>query len=129
MVRGERERARELVKTGGIIQADPKDFEGGRGYDVFGPPGMPEEIRKRIRGGAKRTKSEVTPLKHPMCMDNRQFETGITCKPVNGQPSTTVSVPAQPRDYPAVVQCAPYVAPKHGSVWYKGKQYDVATKV
>ncbi len=94
----------------------------------LGPPGMAEEIRRRIHGGREGGREEkdgdeqsnsVTPLKHPMCLDTRRFEVGITCKPVKGglPYQTTISVPPQPADFPAVVQCPAYVAPEHGSVW------------
>jgi hypothetical protein len=38
-----------------------------------------------------------------------------------------VSIPEQKRDFPPVAHCPPYVAPRHGSAWYKGREYKLAT--
>ena len=87
------------------------------------------------------------PKKHPMCQDWTGFERGITCRPLPSrigheltpptpappppgefhQAPTTVSVPEQYRDFPPVAHCRPYVPPQHGSAWYKGREYRVAT--
>jgi len=87
------------------------------------------------------------PKKRPMCLDSTQYERGITCRPLPStmargpqaagppptppgefrQAPTTNSVPEQWKDFPAVVSCPPYVAPPHGSAWYKSKEYRIAT--
>jgi hypothetical protein len=94
------------------------------------------------------------PKKHPMCQDSTSFERGITCRPLpklighmpvsaSGVPQppapaaappgefhqapTTVSVPEQPRDFPPISHCGPYVPPRHGSAWYKGQEFRIAT--
>ena len=90
------------------------------------------------------------PKKHPMCQDSTSFERGITCRPLPKlighmpppapaaapaaappgefhQAPTTVSVPEQPRDFPPISHCGPYVPPRHGSAWYKGQEFRIAT--
>ena len=87
------------------------------------------------------------PKKRPMCLDSTQYERGITCRPLPltmargpqaagppptppgefRQASTTTSVPEQWKDFPPVASCPPYVPPPHGSAWYKGREYRIAT--
>jgi len=91
--------------------------------------------------------------KHPVCLDTSQssgagcaghFEPGIYCKkrppPVVIIPpppgSSPTSAPRRPRGgkiapprgrYIVPLVCPSYIAPDHGSVWFRGQQFHIAT--
>ena len=125
----------------------------GKGGEGTGAEPTPELANKDVDAVAALRRNPMyrkpwveKPKKRPMCLDNTLYERGITCRPLPAtmargpepgapptppgefrQSPTTTSVPEQWRDMPPVASCPPYIPPRHGSAWYKKREYRIAT--
>uniref|UniRef100_A0A7S0HCB7 Sushi domain-containing protein n=1 Tax=Hanusia phi TaxID=3032 RepID=A0A7S0HCB7_9CRYP len=97
---------------------------------------------KRTGGRSSRQLLSVKPerfKKFPVCLDTGKFQQGILCK---SKPRPVIRAPPGPKGeerffggriapprgtYIVPLICPSYIAPDHGSVWYKGQEYKIAT--